>query len=58
MRLAPSKSLLPAACLLAVTSFASAEIITFNSLPGNGIPIPNGFAGFDWLNPKFYARAM
>jgi hypothetical protein len=50
MRLAPRKTVLLAACLLAVSSFASAEVITFNSLHGNGKPIPNGFARLDWLN--------
>lgn len=28
----------------------SAEVITFNRLPGNGTAIPNRFAGLDWLN--------
>jgi len=50
MHLASRKSLLLAACLLVAGSFASAEVITFNSLPGNGTPIPNGFAGLDWNN--------
>jgi hypothetical protein len=50
IRLRPSKSVLRSACLLAVSSFASAEVITFNRLPGNGPAIPNGFAGLDWLN--------
>lgn len=50
MRLRPRKGLLLAACLLAISLFASAEVITFSSLPGNGKPIPNGFAGLDWLN--------
>jgi hypothetical protein len=49
MRVAPRKILLLAVCLL-VSSFASAEVITFNSLPGNGTPIPDGFAGLDWNN--------
>ena len=56
MHFAPRKSFLLAASLLIVSSLASAEVITFNSLPGNGTPIPNGFAGFDWSN--FYDMDM
>jgi hypothetical protein len=58
MRLAPRKTVLLAACLLAVSSFVSAEVSTFNSLPGNGKPIPNGFAGLDWLNFYHMNRIM
>jgi PEP-CTERM motif-containing protein len=50
MRLAPGRILLLAACLFVVSAFGWAEVITFNSLPGNGTPIPNGFAGMDWNN--------
>ena len=56
MRFALRNNLLLALCLLVVSSFASAEVITFNSLPGNGTPIPNGFAGLDWNN--FYDMDM
>lgn len=55
MRLA-QKLLLLTACLFLISSLGSAEVITFNSLPGNGTPIPNGFAGMDWNN--FYDVSM
>lgn len=56
MRLAQRKFLLLTACLFLLSSLGSAEIITFNSLPGDGTAIPNGFAGMDWNN--FYDVSM
>ncbi len=61
MRLAQKKLLLLlllllTACLFLLSSPASAEVITFNSLPGNGAAIPNGFAEMDWTN--FYDVSM
>jgi hypothetical protein len=50
MRITQRKVLLLTACLFLVSSLASAEVITFNSLPGNGTAIPNGFAEFGWNN--------
>jgi PEP-CTERM motif len=50
MHLAQRKFLLLTACLFLISSLGSAEVITFNSLPGNGSAIPNGFAGMDWAN--------
>jgi hypothetical protein len=56
MRVAQRKFLLLTACLFLLTSLGTAEVITFNSLPGNGTAIPNGFAGMDWNN--FYDVSM
>jgi hypothetical protein len=57
MRLAQKKFLLLTACLFLLSSLASAEVITFNSLPGNDTAIPNGFAGMDWVNFYDVSRA-
>jgi PEP-CTERM motif len=56
MHLAQRKFLLLTACLFLISSLSAAEVITFNSLPGNGTAIPNGFAGMDWNN--FYDVSM
>ncbi len=56
MHLAQRKFLLLTACLFLISSLGSAEVITFNSLPGNGTAVPNGFAGMDWNN--FYDVSM
>jgi hypothetical protein len=39
-------------CAMGVISTASAIIITFDDLPADhsGIPVPNGYEGFDWTN--------
>lgn len=50
MRLNVRKMVLLASCLMLITSVSMASVITFDTLSGNAIAIPDGFAGFDWNN--------
>jgi len=39
-----------ALCLLMISSACFGSVITFNDLSGRGIVIPDGYAGFQWIN--------
>ena len=56
MRLLHGRMLFLAACALIIVPLGFADVITFNTLPGNGTAIPNGYAGLNWNN--FYDMSL
>lgn len=50
MHLVSRRIFVLAACLLLITATSFATVITFNNLPGDGTAIPDGYAGFNWIN--------